>query len=85
MRSCVWESLEIGRSRRITDAHLFGYRGARPGWLAGRIASVVAAVEALRIAEGQSAAFDTARRVLLGNPDGKLLIQRVRGTRSRVR
>jgi hypothetical protein len=83
MRSCVWESLEIRRSRRITDAHLFGYHCARPGWLAGRIASVAAAVEALRIAEGRSAAFDAVRRVLLGNPGGQLLIQSIRGTRHR--
>jgi hypothetical protein len=84
MRSSVWEALEIGRSRRITDAHLFGYRGSRPGWLAGRIASVVAAVEALRIAERRSAAFDTVRRVLLGNPGGQLLIEKFRGCHSRV-
>jgi hypothetical protein len=71
-------------SRRITDAHLFGYRGSRPGWLAGRIASVVAAVEALRIAERRSAAFDTVRRVLLGNPGGQLLIEKFRGGHSRV-
>jgi len=68
MRSGVWESLEIGRSRRITDVHLFGYRGARPGWLACRIASVVAAVEALRNAERRSAAFDTVRPVYWAIP-----------------
>jgi hypothetical protein len=42
----VFQSLEIGSPNpRITDAHLRGYDRCQPGWIAGRIGCLVAAID----------------------------------------
>jgi hypothetical protein len=55
----VFQSLEIGSPNpRITDAHLRGYDRCQPGWIAGRIGCLVAAVEIVRILRDRQSAFE---------------------------
>lgn len=75
MRNLIWESLEVGGpSHRIVDAHLRGSDRVRPGWIAGRISCLVAAVEGLRILEGRTAAIKLARTALEAHPGAERLI-----------
>jgi hypothetical protein len=71
----VFQALEIGSPNpRITDAHLRGYDRCQPGWVAGRIGCVVAAVEIARIVQDRQPAIEVAKKAIEGYPSARRLI-----------
>ena len=79
LRDRVRECLELtGRTRHVRDSHLYGYVGDRPGWIACRIASIVVAVEILRLFENRPPAIDIARWAIEGHPASEDLMHKGR-------
>jgi 6-phosphogluconate dehydrogenase (decarboxylating) len=83
LRTRVWESMEVIRGPRITDADLRGYHRPEPGWIADRICCLSIAAELVRIALDRKPAFEPMRQILESQPAAKQLLLECRaGTRA---